>query len=278
MGDEELDQKARAALEDRLTWQEGDLEVVERPGEKRKDQELGGAMALADMILSISENIKVNRYRNETDVREAVVIRILSGLGWDVFNPDIVRREYGVERRRVDYALFTTMTSPAVFIEVKAPNATLQGDRQLFEYAFHEGAPFAILVDGREWSFFLPGEQGSYAERRVYKLDLLERRADEAARIFERYLKYDRVKDGRAIQDVRSDYQNAARDRQARDAILKEWADLVSEPDELLVDLIAEKVVSLVGFRPIDEYVEENSIISRWVGVWQRYSDSVSKC
>jgi hypothetical protein len=63
VGYEELDQKARAALEDRLTWKEGDLEVVEWLGEKRKEQELGGAMALIDMILSISEHIKVNRYR-----------------------------------------------------------------------------------------------------------------------------------------------------------------------------------------------------------------------
>ena len=200
--------------------------------------------------------IRANRYRNETDVREAIVNRILFELGWDVYNPDLVRREFTVEKRRVDYALFTSPSSPSVFIEVKAPNSGGDGDRQLFEYAFHQGAPFAILVDGREWSFFLPGEQGTYVERRVHKLDLLEREATDAANIFERYLRFERVKNGLAIQDARTDYQSAARDREARAAIPKAWNDLVSEPDELLIDLIAEKVVSLVGFRPTDEQVE----------------------
>jgi predicted type IV restriction endonuclease len=200
--------------------------------------------------------IRAHRYRNETDVREAIVNRILNDLGWDVYNPDLVRREFTVEKRRVDYALFTSPNSPSVFVEVKAPNSAGEGDRQLFEYAFHQGAPFAILVDGREWSFFLPGEQGTYAERRVHKLDLLERDPADSAGIFERYLRFERVKSGLAIQDARTDYQSAARDREGQAAIPKAWFDLVSEPDELLIDLIAEKVVSLVGFRPPDEYVE----------------------
>jgi hypothetical protein len=38
----------------------------------------------------------------------------------------------------------------------------------------------AVLTDGQEWHFFLPTEQGDYGERRVYKLDLLERDPQEA--------------------------------------------------------------------------------------------------
>jgi hypothetical protein len=215
-------------------------------------------MSLLSTIASIGDNLRTNKYRNETDIREAVVNRILMDLGWDIFNPEAVRREFGTEeRRRVDYALFTAPNAPSVFIEVKAPNWTGEGDRQLFEYAFHQGAPFAILVDGREWSFYLPGEQGTYLERRVHKLDLLEREPTDAARVFERYLTYERIKSGAALRDARADYQSAARDRHARDAIPKAWSDLISEPDDLLIDLIAEKVVSLIGFRPTDEYVEE---------------------
>jgi len=213
-------------------------------------------MSLADRIDLIASNIRANQYRNETDVREAIVIPILMELGWDVFSTTVVQREFSVERRRVDYALFTTPNSPSVFIEVKALNASGDGDRQLFEYAFHLGVPFAILVDGREWSFFLPGEQGSYVERRVHKLDLLERKSQESVEIFERYLRADRVKNGQAISDARSDYQSAARDREARTAIPKAWYELATEPDELLIDLIAEKVVSLIGFRPTDEHIE----------------------
>jgi predicted type IV restriction endonuclease len=213
-------------------------------------------MTLVTTIGSIADRINKNSYRNETDVREAIVNRILYELGWDIYDPSTVRREYTVDKRRVDYALFTSTRGPSVFIEVKAPNSGDDGDRQLFEYAFHQGTPFVILVNGREWSFYLPAEQGSYSERRVQKLDLLERDAEDSARVLERYLKYDRARDGSAYSDARADYQSAARQREAEKAIPRAWQELISQPDELLIELIAEKVVSLIGFRPIDEQIE----------------------
>ena len=213
-------------------------------------------MTLAMTIGSIAERINKNSYRNETDVREAIVNRVLYDLGWDIFDPTAVRREYTVDKRRVDYALFTSTSAAAVFIEVKAPNSGDDGDKQLFEYAFHQGTPFAILVNGREWSFYLPAEQGNYLERRVQKLDLLERDPKNSAGVLERYLKFDRVRDGSAHFDARADYQSAARQREAEKTIPRAWQDLISQPDELLIDLIAEKVVSLIGFRPTDEQIE----------------------
>ena len=83
--------------------------------------------------------------------------------------------EFSLEGRRVDFALCHPANRPAVFVEVKKVGGAKGADKQLFEYAFHSGVPMAILTDGQEWSFYLPGEQGRYDERRVYKLDLLER-------------------------------------------------------------------------------------------------------
>jgi predicted type IV restriction endonuclease len=65
-------------------------------------------MGLASTIESIAGHIRTNSYRNETDVREAVVNGILHELGWDICDPSAIRREYTVDKRRVDYALFTS--------------------------------------------------------------------------------------------------------------------------------------------------------------------------
>jgi hypothetical protein len=213
-------------------------------------------MSLISAIASISEHIRKNSYRNESAVREAIVNRILHELGWDIYDPSVVQREYAVEKRRVDYALFTSARSPAVFVEVKAPNSGEDGDRQLFEYAFHHGTPFAVLVNGRDWSFYLPAEQGDYSERRVQKVDLVERKPEDSANVFERYLRFQRVQDGSAYADARSDYQSAARQRDAVTAIPRAWLELVTKTDELLIELIAEKVAGLIGFRPTDEQIE----------------------
>jgi hypothetical protein len=181
---------------------------------------------------------------------------ILNALSWDIFDPAVIIREYALAGRRVDYALSSTPPRKEIFIEVKAIGSASGADRQLFEYAFHEGIPFAILTDGREWNFFLPGEQGSYDERRVQKLDLVERSAQDVIQIFQRYLLFSRVKSGEAIENARSDYQNISRRNVAANKISNAWNELVSEPDALLIDLIAEKAESLCGFRPAPEDVE----------------------
>ena len=70
------------------------------------------------------------------------------------------------------------------------------------------------------------------------------------------YLEYGRVQSGEAINSARADYQNISRRKNAASHISKAWAELVSEPDTLLIDLIAEKAEALCGYRPASEDVE----------------------
>lgn len=152
--------------------------------------------------------------------------------------------------RRVDYALCHPANKPVAFIEVKQVGQSDGAERQLFEYAFHVGVPLAILTDGQEWNFFLPAEQGDYAERRVYKLDILERDLSESVTRMERYLDYARVTSGAALTAAREDYRNASRSRQMLATLPEAWSKLVAEEDEFLLELLADKVESLCGFKP----------------------------
>jgi predicted type IV restriction endonuclease len=109
------------------------------------------------------------------------------------------------------------------------------GERQLFEYAFHKAVPMAILTDGQDWQFFLPAEQGDYGERRVYKLDIVEREIDETVARLERYLNYPAICSGSAMEAARLDYRNVARQREIKATLPKAWGILVEEEDELLL-------------------------------------------
>ena len=212
---------------------------------------------MESLVQQLRTRIESNQYVSESAIREAVVLPVLQRLGWDIFDPTHVIRECPLGTRKVDYALSCSPPRREIFIEVKALGAAASGDRQLFEYAFHEGIPFAVLTDGREWHFFLPGEQGSYDDRRVQKLDLTEREPSEVASVLQKFLSFSRVKSGEALESARADYTSISRRKTAASKLKEAWSELLGEPDELLMELVAEKAESLCGYRPAAEDVED---------------------
>ena len=220
---------------------------------------------LESVITEIQNQIRTGQFKNEAEVKQGIVLRILDTLDWKVFDARIVSPEYALESRRVDYALCHPQSVPKLLIEVKDIGNAGGAERQLFEYAFHKGIPMAILTDGQEWSFFLPGEQGDYQERCVYKLDLLTRPVDESAKRFQRYLAHDEVTSGRALQAARDDYRNVSTVRTIQTALPEAWKSLLEEEDELLLELLADKVQSLTGFKPTPDTVA-NFITERVLG------------
>jgi len=212
-------------------------------------------MSLKDHICDIQIKLKNNQYPNEQAISQGIVLRLLAALKWPVYDTQIVIPEYNVKGRRVDFALCIHRNKPVIFIEVKQPGNTLGADRQLFEYAFHIGVPFAIVTDGEEWHFYLPAEIGSYDERRVYKLDLVERDVQESAHQLNRYLDYDKAKDGTTLENAREDYKNISKERQATKNIPVAWKKLIEEKDDMLIEIISEKVESICGFKPLTKQV-----------------------
>lgn len=211
---------------------------------------------LTAALISIIANLKTNAYPNESAISTGVILQVLHVLGWDIYNPDLVWPEYGAGGR-VDFALCFPEKKPAVFIEVKQPGKLIGADKQLFEYAFHEGVPFALLCDGRTWGFYLPGEQGSYEERRVYKLDLLERTPKESAEKLIRYLEFERTKLGKAITDSKADHQDQNRRSLSKQTIPKAWKELIEGEDPSIVEKIASEVEGKCGVRPdVDDVME----------------------
>lgn len=219
-------------------------------------------MNLQSHIEEIRLALRDGRYANEAAVSQGIVLRLLAALGWPRDDTQVVYPEYSLSSRRVDYALCHPSNKPVAFIEVKRIGQSDGAEHQLFEYAFHEGVPLAILTDGQEWNFFLPSGQGNYAERRVYKLDILERDPQESIARLDRYLSYSRISSGEALTAVREDYDHGSRIRQMQLTLPKAWKNLVIEEDGLLLELVADKVESLCGFKPnvdtVAKFLREN--------------------
>lgn len=226
-------------------------------------------MGIEQDIEGIRAGIKAGRFPNEASVSQGIVLRLLNALGWSTYETEHVWPEYSLSGRRVDFALCSPPGKPIAFIEVKQIGQSDGAERQLFEYAFHDGVPLAILTDGREWNFFMPGEQGDYGERRVYKLDLVDRDIHDCAQRLERYLQHSAVASGAAIQAARDDYRNVSRDRQMLAALPKAWSQILDDADELLLEILADRAESLCGFKPSPDIVArflKESIGSRLAG------------
>ena len=97
---------------------------------------------MRDTIENIREKLRNNIYENEEHIRLSIVIRILDKLGWDIWNPSKVYPEFpvapGEDQTRVDLALFSSSSTPSVFIEIKAigkiETNLNQIERQLRDY------------------------------------------------------------------------------------------------------------------------------------------------
>jgi len=227
-------------------------------------------VTISNHIETVRERLRRGEFTSEAAVSQGILLPALHNLGWPVFDTSIVVPEFSLEGRRVDYALCHPASRPSVFVEVKKVGLSDGADRQLFEYAFHSGVPMAILTDGQEWSFYLPGEQGRYDERRVYKLDLLERDIEEAVNRLERYLRYERVCSGEALKSARADYQNVARSREIEAVLPKAWNALLEEPDSLLLDLLADKAEDICGYKP------DLDVCSKFLARSLKHGDAIS--
>lgn len=67
---------------------------------------------------------------------------------------------------------------------------------------------------------------------------------------FQRYLAYSEVLSGKAIQNARDDYKNVSKDRQIQNTLPEAWRRLLEEEDDLLLELVADKVETICGFKP----------------------------
>lgn len=214
-------------------------------------------MSLETTLANITARLRQGTFPNEQAISQGIVLRVFQELGWDTWDTSVVWPEYQTGEGRADFALCHPPSKPAVFTEVKQPGRAEDAVRQALEYAFHAGVPFVVLTDGRTWSFYLPAEQGSYEDRRVYKLDLYERPSAEAALTLHRYLDCARVQSGEALETARKEYRSRNRQSQAKAAIPEAWRELVEKGDEQLVEMLTNAVESRAGVRPDADDVAE---------------------
>ena len=108
---------------------------------------------IESFIDELKSNQKISTF-DEAATRQAVVLRLLSFLGWDIFNVDEVLPDYSVNSHCVSYAL-RAKNSNKIFIEAKQALEKLENhQKHLISFASREGVDLSILTNGSVWWFY----------------------------------------------------------------------------------------------------------------------------
>ncbi len=213
-----------------------------------------------EVLLKLIQTFKEDKRLLELDeaaTKQAVVLKILSVLGWDPFNIYEVSPEYSVGGRKVDYALIHN-GKVKVFIEVKKVNEDLERHQeQLLNYSFQEGIPLAVLTNGISWWFYLPLLEGSWEQRKFYTIEIYEQKEEEIVKKFEEFLSKDNVISNKALENAKRLHSSRQKQSLIKETLPKAWNKIITEPDEFLVELLADTTEKLCGYKPESKSVEQ---------------------
>jgi predicted type IV restriction endonuclease len=213
-----------------------------------------------DELCSLMGRLKSNpRLKNfdEAATKQAVVLPLLRSLGWDTSNVDEVYPEYSVEKKRVDYAL-RLQGRNEFFLEVKKPGEELEyHEEQLLNYSFRQGVKLAGLTNGITWLFYLPLKEGSWAERKFYAVDIIEQGIEDAAQRFIDILSRQNVESREAFRNAEAIYTSALKHRTFVEKLPEAWNKIITERDQILIELLADTTEKLCGFKPTSEDVSK---------------------
>lgn len=223
--------------------------------------------ALTETIRDLRTRLGRGEFGDEAKVSQGIVMRVLQDLGWPVFDTGVVVREYSIRGRRVDYALIGKFGKPAVLLEVKRVGRIEVGEQQLFEYAFHGGAPIVVLTDGRNWWLYYTFGEGDHRDRRFAEVDLQDGDPRRNADLLLRYLQREAVLDGEARKRAEADLEARWRQRTAVEALPAVWNRLRNEADGPLVELVRKRVEADCGVSPsadsVSRFLEEVPVHGR---------------
>jgi predicted type IV restriction endonuclease len=174
-------------------------------------------MTLEHTLSDITQHLDDWQGINEAQTAQAIVLRILHALGYDIWNPfEVMPEASGNGGYRPDYTV-QIHDDIRIVIEVKLLGKNLADTEkdmtQAVNYINSLGKRWAILTNGQEWRFLDNDIRGDISQKHELTIDL-KRHAKHAAGYLERLLskKHWQTKNAEddlktIIQDIRADIQ-----------------------------------------------------------------------
>ena len=220
-------------------------------------------------IVSFIDELKANKKLSafdEASTKQAVVLRLLSFMGWDIFNVEQVYPDYSANSSNVSYALRIKNTNK-VFIEVKRVHSKLdKHQKSLVNMASREGVNLAILTNGIIWWFYLISAGGSWQRKWFFSIDLIKQKPDTFVPKLVDLLSKTKVTKGQSLKAAKSLYQKK-RQKLAANFLPEAWNQIISQPNKIFVELLSDQTEKLcrykVDAKSIQKFLDKH--IDKWL-------------
>lgn len=200
---------------------------------------------LIEFVDGIKANKQVGSF-DEASTKQAIVLRLLFLLGWDIFNVDEVNPNLANETQQADYAL-SIKNARKVLIKVVRPKETLDKyQEKVFEYASQKGVEFTLLTNGLIWWFYLSSNKGHALQNRFIAVDFSKQKTNEIEEQLTAFLKRDEISKGSSLKSA-TDILKKKLQQAAQKAIPEAWSRILSEPHDVLIKLIGETAEKISG-------------------------------
>ncbi|MGD8257612.1 MAG: hypothetical protein PVG70_00505 [Desulfobacterales bacterium] len=208
---------------------------------------------ITSLIDDLKSNKKLTNF-DEASTKQAVVLRLLTFLGWDIFNVEEVYPDYAANSSNVSYAL-RLKSSNKVFIEVKRVQEKLDKyQKQFVTLASDNGVDLAVLTNGVTWWFYLIPVKDNWQQKWFYSVDLLKQNPDAFVPHLIDLLTKNKIARGQSLKAAQSLYDNKMQ-KMAADFLPQAWNQIISQPNKIFVELLSEYTEKLCGYK-----VDTNSI------------------
>ncbi len=206
-------------------------------------------------IDGLKSNKKISSF-DEASTKQAVVLRLLSFLDWDIFNVEEVYPDFSTNSSTISYAL-RIRNSSQIYIEVKKVQKKLDNyQKDLFDLASRDNVNLAILTNGITWWFYLVSASGNCKQNRFHSIDLLKQKPDMFVPSLIDLLSKAKVANGRSLKAAETLFQKK-KQKLAAEFLPEAWNQIVTQPNKIFVELLSETTEKLCGCKVDAQTVEE---------------------
>jgi len=220
-------------------------------------------------IISFVKDLKANKKLHtldEASTKQAVVLKLLSLLEWDIFNVEEVYPDFATDAGQVSYALRIGDTG-RLFLDVRRDGGHPDDiHKQLVAFAAREAVGLAVHTNGIHWWFYMPAAKGGLKQKQCHTLDLSDCRPEQAASDLIAFMSRDKVASGEYLEAAQNAYQNQTR-KIAADVLPEAWNKIVTGPNKILMEILSDAAEKICGYKAepgmIERFIRAN--LDRWV-------------